>query len=422
MARERNKGPLRTEEILRLFREIMSACLAQEEPLKVGYLGPEGTFTQTADAQALRPLGARAGAVVGGRGVPRGGSGPRGFRRRAGRELHRRHRSTTRSTASSGSPLQDLRRGRAAHPPVPHGHRWTRWTRSSASAAIRSRSRSAAAGSTSTCPTCSACRCRATPKARAARATRRARPPSPARPPPRSTGSRSLAAEIEDRDDNTTRFFVVGRKLFKPSGDDRTTILVLGAAHRFAGRAVPPARAAGQAQDQHDAHRVAAVAPQEVGLRVLLRHRRPRRRAARGQGARGAQEARRRCSACSGSYPRAVSSMLVAGMRTSPGESRRRLRAHARAVRARQAHRRAGARARHLATSSSWPRTRIRSVRARCALAAMHAALADAWLYPDGSGHALKHKLAAKLGVSTPRRSRSATARTTCWCCWPRRS
>jgi histidinol-phosphate aminotransferase len=34
------------------------------------------------------------------------------------------------------------------------------------------------------------------------------------------------------------------------------------------------------------------------------------------------------------------------------------------------------------------------------ALAAMHATLADAWLYPDGSGHALKHKLAAKLGVS----------------------
>ena len=48
MARDRNKGPLRTEEILRLFREIMSACLAQEEPLKVGYLGPEGTFSQTA--------------------------------------------------------------------------------------------------------------------------------------------------------------------------------------------------------------------------------------------------------------------------------------------------------------------------------------------------------------------------------------
>lgn len=45
---ERNKGPLRDEEMLRLFREIMSACLAQQEPLKIGFLGPEGTFTQSA--------------------------------------------------------------------------------------------------------------------------------------------------------------------------------------------------------------------------------------------------------------------------------------------------------------------------------------------------------------------------------------
>jgi chorismate mutase/prephenate dehydratase len=45
---ERNAGPLRDEEMLRLFREIMSACLAQQEPLKVGFLGPEGTFTQAA--------------------------------------------------------------------------------------------------------------------------------------------------------------------------------------------------------------------------------------------------------------------------------------------------------------------------------------------------------------------------------------
>ncbi|HTT04367.1 MAG TPA: prephenate dehydratase [Steroidobacteraceae bacterium] len=47
-ALERNRGPLTNEEILRLFREIMSTCLAQEEPLKVAFLGPEGTFTQTA--------------------------------------------------------------------------------------------------------------------------------------------------------------------------------------------------------------------------------------------------------------------------------------------------------------------------------------------------------------------------------------
>jgi chorismate mutase/prephenate dehydratase len=50
-ALERNRGPLRNEEIVRLFREIMSACLAQEEPLKVAFLGPEGTFTQAAVLQ-----------------------------------------------------------------------------------------------------------------------------------------------------------------------------------------------------------------------------------------------------------------------------------------------------------------------------------------------------------------------------------
>ena len=38
-------------------------------------------------------------------------------------------------------------------------------------------------------------------------------------------GLKLLATEIEDSDDNTTRFFVVGRKVFKPSGDDRTTML-----------------------------------------------------------------------------------------------------------------------------------------------------------------------------------------------------
>jgi chorismate mutase/prephenate dehydratase len=49
MALARNQqGPLRDEEILRLFREIMSACLAQEKPLKVAYLGPEGTYAQSA--------------------------------------------------------------------------------------------------------------------------------------------------------------------------------------------------------------------------------------------------------------------------------------------------------------------------------------------------------------------------------------
>jgi chorismate mutase/prephenate dehydratase len=45
---QKNGKPLRDDEMVRLFREIMSACLAQQEPLKVGFLGPEGTFTQQA--------------------------------------------------------------------------------------------------------------------------------------------------------------------------------------------------------------------------------------------------------------------------------------------------------------------------------------------------------------------------------------
>ena len=39
-------------------------------------------------------------------------------------------------------------------------------------------------------------------------------------------GLNILAEEIEDRSDNTTRFLVIGRKLFTPSGADRTTLLV----------------------------------------------------------------------------------------------------------------------------------------------------------------------------------------------------
>ncbi|UYG09348.1 prephenate dehydratase [Halomonas sp. M4R1S46] len=51
---ELNHGPLDSEEMARLFREIMSACLALEQPIKVAYLGPEGTFTQQA---ALKHFG-----------------------------------------------------------------------------------------------------------------------------------------------------------------------------------------------------------------------------------------------------------------------------------------------------------------------------------------------------------------------------
>jgi len=44
----RNEGPLPDAEVARLFREIMSVCLALEQPMRVVFLGPEGTFTQQA--------------------------------------------------------------------------------------------------------------------------------------------------------------------------------------------------------------------------------------------------------------------------------------------------------------------------------------------------------------------------------------
>lgn len=41
-------SPLNDEDMARLIREIMSACLALEEPIRVAFLGPQGTFTQEA--------------------------------------------------------------------------------------------------------------------------------------------------------------------------------------------------------------------------------------------------------------------------------------------------------------------------------------------------------------------------------------
>ncbi len=55
--RERNPGPLGDDEIARLFREIMSSCLAHEQPLRIAYFGPAGSYTHTA---ALRHFGGAA--------------------------------------------------------------------------------------------------------------------------------------------------------------------------------------------------------------------------------------------------------------------------------------------------------------------------------------------------------------------------
>src|SRR5271166_2798499 len=56
-----NPGPLPDAAVGRVFREIMSACLALEQKLSVAYLGPAGTFSHAAvlrhfgDAVAAAP-------------------------------------------------------------------------------------------------------------------------------------------------------------------------------------------------------------------------------------------------------------------------------------------------------------------------------------------------------------------------------
>ncbi|MDO4441748.1 MAG: prephenate dehydratase [Moraxella sp.] len=57
---ERNTGPLPSEKMARLFREIMSVCLELEAPQKVAFLGPIGTFTHGA---ALKHFGKAATTV-----------------------------------------------------------------------------------------------------------------------------------------------------------------------------------------------------------------------------------------------------------------------------------------------------------------------------------------------------------------------
>ena len=85
-----NAGPLPNAAVTGIFRQIMSACLALEQKLKVAYLGPAGTFSHAAVA---RHFGAFVDAV------PLAtideifrarGKWPMRLRGGAGRELHRR--------------------------------------------------------------------------------------------------------------------------------------------------------------------------------------------------------------------------------------------------------------------------------------------------------------------------------------------
>ncbi|MDD3925442.1 MAG: chorismate mutase, partial [bacterium] len=46
-----NQGPLPDEALRNIYREVMSATLALEQPLQVAYLGPQTTFTHMACLQ-----------------------------------------------------------------------------------------------------------------------------------------------------------------------------------------------------------------------------------------------------------------------------------------------------------------------------------------------------------------------------------
>jgi chorismate mutase/prephenate dehydratase len=224
MARDRNAGPLRNEEILRLFREIMSACLAQQEPLKVAFLGPEGTFSQTA---VLNHFGHSV------RALPLS-------------SIDEVFHEVEAANADFGVvPIENSTEGTVNHtldrfllsPLKICGevelriHHNLMGLMNSLGRIVRICSHPQ-----------SLAQCRAwldenlpnveqIPVSSNAEGARRARDETGTAAIAGVTaaevyGLKVLAAEIEDRSDNTTRFLVLGRKLFTPSGEDRTTLLV----------------------------------------------------------------------------------------------------------------------------------------------------------------------------------------------------
>ncbi|NIN59512.1 MAG: prephenate dehydratase [Xanthomonadales bacterium] len=223
---ERNEGPLSDAELLRLFREIMSACLAQQEPLKIAYLGPEGTFTQQAVyrhfGHSVRALAHAAIETV--------------FEQVQGAEADFGVVPIENSTQGVVSHTLDMFLDselkicgevemRIHHNLLTHAQNlasvervyahqqsfsqcrtWLR--RNLAAAEIIPVSSNAEA----------ARRVRNAPEAGAIASLTAAE----------IYGLPVLFSNIEDNPDNTTRFLVIGRQLFSPSGDDKTTLLLTG--------------------------------------------------------------------------------------------------------------------------------------------------------------------------------------------------
>lgn len=222
---DRNDGPLADDVLLRLFREIMSACLAQQEPLKVGFLGPEGTFSQQA---LIKHFGHSA------RGLPLGSI------EEVFQEVEAGHadfgvvpvENSGQGTIQSTLDMFLTSSLKICGEVELHVHQYllSRTGRIEDIERVCSHAMSLAQ--------CKAWLRQNLPQAEKlavasnAEAARRARlADDVAAIAGESAGhvyglKKVIAGPIEDRQDNTTRFLVLGRELFNASGHDRTSLLV----------------------------------------------------------------------------------------------------------------------------------------------------------------------------------------------------
>jgi len=223
-ALKRNKGPLRDEEIVRLFREIMSACLAQQEPLKVAFLGPEGTFTQQAVYKQF-------------------GHSVRALALQSIEEVF--HEVEAGSADFGVVPIENSTEGTVTHtldrflvsPLYICGEVELRVQQF-----LMGRMKSLSEVERICTHQQSLAQCRqwlaeylpdaervaVSSNAEGARRARDEKGTAAIGPQAAAEvyGLGILVAEIEDRPDNTTRFLVIGNKTFRPSGEDKTTLLV----------------------------------------------------------------------------------------------------------------------------------------------------------------------------------------------------
>ncbi len=220
----RNQGPLDDEVVARLFREIMSACLALQRPIAVAYLGPEGTYTEASvfkhfgQAVTARPLAAidevfrdvEAGAVDYGV-VPIENSSEGAVDHTLDMfmssplkicseiELRIHH-----NLLGKAADLGTVNRVYAHQMALAQCREWLNAHLSGVECEAVSSNAGAAR------------RAQDEPGAAAIAGVNAAA----------IYGLDILAANIEDKPDNTTRFLVIGRKIPAPSGRDKTSLLV----------------------------------------------------------------------------------------------------------------------------------------------------------------------------------------------------